>query len=201
MLNPAVVFYLRWEEPQMDTNSCGPDRGRSACASLTVWRPPTLRFHQDPHSAFTGVFSSLFVSACILTAKAGLLDADDAFHVGMRRAEVFVFSLLVELHAELLAVSEHFGDELVGPLIALHVVDAGKLALRVGEDVLVGPFDRRARGHLDDFPWKIFVHEGASSCPMKLSLREFGVSGEAADIEVRCLTCDKAKRMAEGAPW
>ncbi len=53
-------------------------------------------------------------------------------------------------------------------------------------------------GHLDDFPWLEFVHRDAPACPdAQLSLRELGVSGEAADVEVRCTVCDKTRRMAD----
>lgn len=55
-----------------------------------------------------------------------------------------------------------------------------------------------ANGHLDDFPWVEFVHRGPCDChPVSLRLREFGVSGEASDIEVRCLTCDANRRLGE----
>lgn len=55
-------------------------------------------------------------------------------------------------------------------------------------------------GHLDDFPWVAFVHETPpgekTECPAKLRLDEIGPSGEAADIQVRCETCGKARRMS-----
>jgi hypothetical protein len=53
------------------------------------------------------------------------------------------------------------------------------------------------RGHLDDFPWIRFVHGGDTECPSRLRLREFGVSGEAADLEVRCDVCDAHRRMSD----
>jgi hypothetical protein len=53
-------------------------------------------------------------------------------------------------------------------------------------------------GHLDDFPWHHFVHRGeATGCKGALTLRELGVSGEAIDVEVRCETCDQARRMVD----
>ncbi len=53
-------------------------------------------------------------------------------------------------------------------------------------------------GHLDDFPWLEFVHRDGPVCPdAALTLREMGVSGEAADVEVRCTSCDKSRRMAD----
>jgi len=54
-----------------------------------------------------------------------------------------------------------------------------------------------ANGHLDDFPWLWFVHRGTKSCYGPLELRELGVSGEAADVEVRCRTCDISRRMSD----
>ncbi len=52
------------------------------------------------------------------------------------------------------------------------------------------------RGHLDDFPWVGFVHRGMTDCNYRLRLREYGVSGEAADVEVFCDTCGSRRRMA-----
>ncbi len=51
-------------------------------------------------------------------------------------------------------------------------------------------------GHLDDFPWLYFVHKGVP-CQARLKLRELGVSGEAADIQVLCETCGKQMRMSD----
>lgn len=54
------------------------------------------------------------------------------------------------------------------------------------------------RGHLDDFPWVGFVHGDQTGCPApRLRLREYGVSGEAADILVACDTCSTTRRMSE----
>ncbi len=52
-------------------------------------------------------------------------------------------------------------------------------------------------GHLDDFPWSEFVHRGPSECPGPLRLSEYGASGEARDLEVRCEGCGKPRRLAE----
>ena len=42
-------------------------------------------------------------------------------------------------------------------------------------------------GHLTDFPWVEFVHNGVVACrPATLTLREFGASGDASDIIVKC---------------
>lgn len=53
------------------------------------------------------------------------------------------------------------------------------------------------RGHLDDFPWVAYVHKGGTGCKAVLRLAEWGVSGEASDIEVRCDTCGARRRMAD----
>lgn len=51
-------------------------------------------------------------------------------------------------------------------------------------------------GHLDDFPWISFVHGGPTTCPGPLRMLEFGLSGEAAAVSVRCDTCGHNKSMA-----
>ncbi|MFC1600827.1 DrmB family protein [Candidatus Sumerlaeota bacterium] len=51
-------------------------------------------------------------------------------------------------------------------------------------------------GHLDDFPWVEFVHQGPTDCNSILQLREFGTSGEAADVDVFCTSCKKRNRMS-----
>jgi len=51
-------------------------------------------------------------------------------------------------------------------------------------------------GHIDDFPWAYYVHDGATDCDARLRFDEIGTSGEAADIFVKCLTCDRSKNMA-----
>lgn len=53
------------------------------------------------------------------------------------------------------------------------------------------------RGHLDDFPWLYFVHKGTSDCPGHLKLIEYGVSGAAVDIEVKCERCGASRRMSD----
>jgi len=52
-------------------------------------------------------------------------------------------------------------------------------------------------GHLEDFPWDSFVHRGSSCSTPRLRLFESGVSGEAADVMVRCESCEKARPMSE----
>src|SRR5262245_2382998 len=53
-------------------------------------------------------------------------------------------------------------------------------------------------GHLDDFPWVYFVHDGNANCQSVMHLSEYGVSGTAADIKVTCKSCGKSKNMAQG---
>lgn len=53
-------------------------------------------------------------------------------------------------------------------------------------------------GHLTDFPWLEFVHKGNVPCKgAQLTLREYGASGDASDIVVRCLSCESERRMAD----
>jgi hypothetical protein len=52
-------------------------------------------------------------------------------------------------------------------------------------------------GHLDDFPWMDFVHREKKDCNGPLRMYELGVSGEAADVEVKCDGCGDVRRMAE----
>ena len=52
-------------------------------------------------------------------------------------------------------------------------------------------------GHLDDFPWLDFIHRGKADCRGPLRMYELGVSGEAADVEVKCDKCGAVRRMAE----
>ncbi len=54
-------------------------------------------------------------------------------------------------------------------------------------------------GHLDDFPWRYFVHRGPSDCKGSLRFFEQGASLETSDLWVRCTgTCNsKSRSMAE----
>lgn len=53
-------------------------------------------------------------------------------------------------------------------------------------------------GHLTDFPWVNFVHKGNVPCrPATMTMREFGASGDASDIIVKCETCGMERRMAD----
>lgn len=53
-------------------------------------------------------------------------------------------------------------------------------------------------GHITDFPWLEFIHGQAKPClPARMTLREFGASGDASDIIAKCLECGKEQRMAK----
>ena len=52
-------------------------------------------------------------------------------------------------------------------------------------------------GHLDDFPWVDFVHQGATCPKGLLYLYEVGASGEALDVEVKCDGCQRKRRMGQ----
>ncbi|HWE91875.1 MAG TPA: DUF1998 domain-containing protein [Pseudonocardiaceae bacterium] len=52
-------------------------------------------------------------------------------------------------------------------------------------------------GHLDDFPWLYYVHQGTDPGPgHTLQLREIGTTGEAADVLITC-ACGAGRTMAE----
>ncbi len=52
-------------------------------------------------------------------------------------------------------------------------------------------------GHLDDFPWVEFLHQGPTNCKGLLYLYEVGASGEALDVEVKCDGCGVRRRMGQ----
>lgn len=53
-------------------------------------------------------------------------------------------------------------------------------------------------GHLADFPWIDYVHQGRVPCkPSILTLREYGAAGDASDIIVECRSCGSKQRMAD----
>ncbi len=53
-------------------------------------------------------------------------------------------------------------------------------------------------GHLTDFPWIEYVHNGKKPCtPSILTLREFGAAGDASDIMVKCTSCGAERRMGD----
>lgn len=54
-----------------------------------------------------------------------------------------------------------------------------------------------SHGHLDDFPWIRFVHNGATGCNGPLRLAKVGVSDEAVDLLVKCVSCGAMRRMSD----
>ena len=52
-------------------------------------------------------------------------------------------------------------------------------------------------GHLDDFPWRYFVHGENSDCEGSLRLFELGLSGTPSDIQVKCDRCDKTRMLSD----
>ncbi len=53
------------------------------------------------------------------------------------------------------------------------------------------------KGHLDDFPWNEYVHQGNPCSSPILRLREWGVSGSVSEVEVKCDNCDAKRRMRD----
>lgn len=51
-------------------------------------------------------------------------------------------------------------------------------------------------GHLDDFPWISYVHRGPTDCQGPLRMFEFGISGEAAAINIKCDACGRSRSMS-----
>lgn len=52
-------------------------------------------------------------------------------------------------------------------------------------------------GHIDDFPWVEFIHEDQPCNAPRLEFHEYGVSGEARGVFVRCTNCGKDRRLSE----
>ncbi|OIP71512.1 MAG: hypothetical protein AUK48_12380 [Oscillatoriales cyanobacterium CG2_30_44_21] len=53
------------------------------------------------------------------------------------------------------------------------------------------------KGHLDDFPWRYFVHRGNIDCKGSLRLIEPSVSGAVTDIVIKCDRCEASRRMSD----
>jgi hypothetical protein len=51
-------------------------------------------------------------------------------------------------------------------------------------------------GHIDDFPWREYVHHGAIGCKKKLALISIAKTGTVADILVKC-ECGQARSASE----
>nr|BBH92342.1 hypothetical protein KTA_05410 [Thermogemmatispora argillosa] len=52
-------------------------------------------------------------------------------------------------------------------------------------------------GHLDDFPWHYYVHQGKPCPQARFKLIEMGVSGEVTDVQIRCEECETWKPMSD----
>jgi len=52
-------------------------------------------------------------------------------------------------------------------------------------------------GHIDDFPWIHYVHDGSPCKNPVLRLREWGVSGTVSEVQVSCDTCGAKRRMRD----
>ena len=51
-------------------------------------------------------------------------------------------------------------------------------------------------GHLDDFPWRRYVHRGDASCKQRLTLYSDGRTGSVADLNVKC-ECGKTRSVGD----
>lgn len=49
-------------------------------------------------------------------------------------------------------------------------------------------------GHMDDFPWREFVHRGPTSCKQPMQLKSMGMTGTVRDLWVKCKCGEKTKR-------
>jgi len=52
------------------------------------------------------------------------------------------------------------------------------------------------RGHLDDFPFHRYAHDGADSCPGPLRFLDSGTTGSIADLAVRCEATGSRRNLA-----
>jgi hypothetical protein len=52
-----------------------------------------------------------------------------------------------------------------------------------------------AAGHVDDFPWQYWARAGSSMCTGPLELVDIGSSGSAADLIVKCTSCNLQKPL------
>ena len=50
-------------------------------------------------------------------------------------------------------------------------------------------------GHMDDFPWRWWVHHGKTDCNEKMHLLSFGTTSSLAELEVQC-DCGAKRRMS-----
>jgi len=52
------------------------------------------------------------------------------------------------------------------------------------------------KGHLDDFPWNEWVHDGKTSCHGHLHLKSSGLTSTLADLRIECSECGAHKTMS-----
>lgn len=52
-------------------------------------------------------------------------------------------------------------------------------------------------GHLDNFPWVEYVHQGQACEHPVLNFLESGLTGEARGVSVKCVTCGKSRQMGD----
>ena len=52
-------------------------------------------------------------------------------------------------------------------------------------------------GHLDDFPWRAYVHRGPTTCTGALTIMEPSATGQAANIFVKCNICQATRAMSD----
>ncbi len=53
------------------------------------------------------------------------------------------------------------------------------------------------KGHLDDFPWRYYVHVGSSGCSGSLRFHESGASLQTENLWVKCDSCDAKRNMVQ----
>lgn len=51
-------------------------------------------------------------------------------------------------------------------------------------------------GHMDDFPWRVFVHRGATSCRQPMQLKSMGKTGTVRDLWAMC-KCGKQRTIGD----
>src|SRR6266481_3950174 len=47
-------------------------------------------------------------------------------------------------------------------------------------------------GHIDDFPWREYLHRGSTTCQMRMQLYSVGRTGTVADLMIEC-ECERKK--------
>lgn len=56
-------------------------------------------------------------------------------------------------------------------------------------------------GHLEEFPWSSFVHDGETTCTSVSMTMTEQAGSELYDVRVRCLACDANRTMQEAEPF